>query len=364
MSEALMRRALELAALGEGRTRPNPLVGAVVARGEGIVGQAYHKHPGGPHAEVLALEEAGEAACGADLYVNLEPCAHYGRTPPCTARIEAAGIRRVFVATVDPNPLVNGRGIAALQAAGVSVQVGMLAEEAQRLNDIFFHWITAGTPFVTLKLAMSMDGKIATASGASRWITGSPARHLVQRMRRRNAAVLIGVNTVLADDPRLDLREVEGPQPLRVVLDTEARTPVSARLLHLPGQAIVVVGESAPVERVSALEEAGVQVWRLPSTGGRVELVALLGELAREGVDSVLLEGGGEVAWSFLAEELVNKVTLFYGPLILGGRTAVPGVGGEGVDDPSRGFRLCDLSVQRVGEDIMVTGYMGGARDE
>ncbi len=360
MSEALMRRALELAALGEGRTRPNPLVGAVVARGEEIVGQGHHVRPGAPHAEALALDQAGDAACGSDLYVNLEPCAHHGRTPPCTERIRAAGISRVFVATRDPNPLVNGRGIAALRAAQVLVEEGMLESEARRLNEVFFHWITCGTPFVTLKLAMTMDGRIATTSGASRWITGTPARRLVQCLRRRNAAVLIGVNTVLVDDPRLDLREVEGPQPLRVVLDTDARTPPAARLLRPPGRAVVAAGEEAPAERVRVLREAGAQVWTLPSACGKVELLPLLGALAGEGVDSVLVEGGGEVAWSFLSKGLVHKVVFFYAPLVVGGREAVPGVGGEGVEDLSQGFRLCDLAVERVGHDVVISGYVQG----
>ncbi len=361
MSESLMRRALELALLGEGRTRPNPLVGAVVAQGQTIVGQGYHTRPGAPHAEVLAVEQAGDAARQGDLYVNLEPCAHHGRTPPCTARIQAAGIRRVFAATKDPNPLVNGRGIAALRAAGVAVEEGVLESEASRLNDAFFHWIVTRRPFVTLKLAMSLDGKIATNSGASRWITGRPARHVVQHMRRRHAAVLVGVNTVLADDPRLDLREVEGPQPLRVVLDTDARTPTAARLLLPPGKAVVAVGQAAPADRVSALAEAGAQVWKLPCGGGQVELAPLLKALAEQDVDSVLVEGGGEVAWSFLAQGFVQKVVFFYAPLIVGGRDAVSCVEGIGIEELSRAFRVGDLLVERVGEDIMVTGYVQGA---
>lgn len=355
-----MRRALELAALGEGRTRPNPVVGAVVARGEEVVGQGYHSRPGAPHAEVLALDQAGPAARGGDLYVNLEPCSHRGRTPPCTERIKAAGISRVFVSVGDPNPLVNGQGFAALREAGLLVEEGLLEANARVLNEVFFHWVTCGTPFVTLKLAMSMDGKIATTTGASRWITGIPARQLVQRLRRRNAAVLVGVNTVLADDPRLDLRELEGPQPLRVVLDTAARTPPDARLLRPPGRAVVVAGEQAPAERVRALEQAGAWVWTFPSAGGKVELLPLVEALAVQGVDSVLVEGGGEVAWSFLSQGLVHKVVFFYAPVVLGGSGAVCGVGGEGVDDPCSGLPLCDLSVETVGEDIVVTGYVRG----
>ncbi len=359
-----MWRALELASLGEGYTRPNPLVGAVVAQGECIVGEGYHKHPGGPHAEIAALNEAGSAAQGGDLYVNLEPCCHYGRTPPCTDRIVEAGIAQVFVSTTDPNPQVNGRGIAALRGAGITVEVGLCSNEARRLNDIFFHWITKGTPFVTLKLGMSMDGKIGTPTGASRWITGSLARHQVQLLRRRHAAVLVGVNTVLADDPRLTLREADGPPPLRVVLDTRARTPPSARLLSLPGQAVIAVGENAPAQQLMALEEVGAGVWRLPSPNGRVDLGALVDRLTGEGIDSLLVEGGGEVAWSFLQEGWTCKLVLFYAPVILGGRSGVPAVGGTGVDDPAKGFRVEHLTVERVGEDIMVSGYVGGVPHE
>jgi len=360
VTEALMQRAFELASLGEGYTRPNPLVGAVVAQGERVVGEGYHSHPGGQHAEVVALEKAGSDACGGDLYVNLEPCCHYGRTPPCTDRIVGAGISRVFVSTTDPNPLVDGKGIAALRAAGVTVEVGLLAHEARKLNDIFFHWITQRTPFVTLKLAMSMDGKIATPTGASRWITGRCARRHVQRLRRRHAAILVGVNTVMADDPQLTLRELEGPSPLRLVLDTRACTPPSARVIGLPGRAVVVAGDHAQTQHVSALQEAGATVWKLPAPGGRVDLGALVDRLVQEGVDSLLVEGGGEVAWSFLAGGWVHKLVMFYAPLILGGRTGVPAVGGAGVEDPARGFRVEELSVEQVGEDIMVSGYLGG----
>ncbi len=359
MSETLMARALELAALGEGRTRPNPMVGAVVAQGTDIVGEGYHARLGGPHAEVVALDMAGSAARGGDLYVNLEPCCHQGRTPPCTARIIAAGIRRVFVAHCDPNPQVNGRGIAALEAAGIVVRVGLCSTEAARLNEVFFHWITQGVPFVTLKLAMSLDGKIASPGGVSRWISGPASRTWVQRLRRRHAAVLVGVNTVLEDDPRLDLREFAGPQPLRVIVDTHARTPRDARLLRSPGCTVIAAGEGVSDARVRALEGAGARVWTFPLSNGRVDIASVLEALANEDVDSLLVEGGGEVSWSFLAAGAVRKVVLFYAPLIMGGRGAVPAVGGPGVDSPEQAFRFRELLLERLGEDFVITGYPG-----
>ena len=308
--EAFMRRALELAEQGTGYTRPNPLVGAVIAKGGEVIAEGYHARYGGPHAEAVALERAGEAARGADLYVNLEPCSHWGKTPPCVDRIIAAGIRRVFIATRDPNPLVNGKGVEKLRAAGIEVVEGVLRKEAERLNEIFFYWIKMKRPFVALKLAMSLDGKIATRSGDSRWITGEGARRRVHELRRRHAAVLVGINTVLADDPELTVREVEGPQPLRIVLDSRGRVPLSARVLAGEARTLVATTAAMPEERERALLERGVEVWRLPAREGRVDLVALLARLAGEEIDSLLVEGGGEVAWSFLAQGLVQKLYL------------------------------------------------------
>ena len=354
--EAFMRRALELAEKGTGYTRPNPLVGAVIAKGGEVIAEGYHARYGGPHAEAVALERAGEAAREADLYVNLEPCSHWGKTPPCVDRIIAAGIRRVFIATRDPNPLVNGKGVERLRAAGIEVVEGVLRKEAERLNEIFFYWIKMKRPFVALKLAMSLDGKIATRSGDSRWITGEVARRRVHELRRRHAAVLVGINTVLADDPELTVREVEGPQPLRIVLDSRGRVPLSARVLSGGAKTLIATTAAMPEELERALRERGVEVWRLPAREGRVDLVALLARLAGEEIDSLLVEGGGEVAWSFLAQGLVQKLYLFYGPLLLGGRE-VPGVGGPGVERLADAFRVRIEAVERLGNDLLVVAY-------
>lgn len=352
-----MRRALELARQGEGCTRPNPLVGAVVVRDGAVIAEGYHTRCGGPHAEAVALEKAGDRARGADLYVNLEPCVHREKkTPPCTEAVIASGIRRVIVAIRDPNPLVDGKGIARLRAAGIEVVEGVLADEARRLNEVFFHWIRNRTPFVVLKLAMSLDGKIATATGRSRWLTGPEARRLVHALRRRYAAVLVGVGTVLADDPELTVREVPGPQPLRIVLDSQGRIPLGAKVLSPEAKTVVATTGRMPSEIEAQLRAKGVEVWRLPGEGDRVDLKALLRRLGKE-TDSLLVEGGAEVAWSFLSQNLVHKIAFFYAPLILGGLDAVPSVGGDGVDDPSQAIRVRDLEIERVGDDFLVTGY-------
>jgi len=360
--EAFMRRALELARRGEGYTRPNPMVGAVVVRDGEIIAEGYHARCGGPHAEAEALERAGRAARGADLYVNLEPCVDFPgkKTPSCAERIIAAGIRRVIIATRDPNPLVGGKGVERLRAAGIEVVEGVLAEEARELNEIFFHWIRTGRPFVALKLAMSLDGKIATRTGDSRWITGPEARRRAHELRRRHAAVLVGVNTVLADDPRLTVREVEGPQPLRIVLDSRGRIPLSARVLSGEAGTVIAAGEGMPPDKLEALRDKGAEVWRLPAAAGRVDIAALLARLGERGVDSVLVEGGGEVAWSFLSRGLVHKLYLFYGPVVIGGREAIPAVGGEGVPQLAAAPRFRFGTVERLGADLLVTAYPTG----
>lgn len=353
-----MSRVLALAQKGEGFTRPNPLVGAVVVREGEIVAEAYHERFGGPHAEILALERAGERARDADLYVNLEPCVDFPgkKTPSCAEAIVRAGIRRVFLATRDPNPQVSGRGVARLREAGIEVVEGVLAEEARRLNEVFFHWITTHRPFVALKLALTLDGKIASASGESRWITGPEARKRVHVLRRRYGAVLVGTTTVLADDPELTVREVEGPQPLRIVLDGEGRVHLSARVFNSAAKTLVVTARMT-LEKEETLRAQGVEVLRLPAADGNVDLPQLLNVLGSRGVDAILVEGGGEVAWSFLAHGLVQKILFFYAPLILGGRHAVPAVGGQGFPAPAQGLRVRDVHLEWVGEDLLLSGY-------
>jgi diaminohydroxyphosphoribosylaminopyrimidine deaminase/5-amino-6-(5-phosphoribosylamino)uracil reductase len=351
-----MRLALDLARLGEGDVNPNPLVGAVVLRDGVVVGRGYHQRFGGPHAEVFALEEAGERARGATLVVTLEPCCHHGKTPPCTERIIEAGVRRVVYATADPNPLVSGRGAAHLREAGIDVDEGLLASEAREQNEIFARFVTTGRPFVQLKLAASLDGRIATRTGDSRWITGELSRTEAHRLRRRFSSVLVGVRTVLADDPELTVRHVPGRSPIPIVLDPSGRVPTSARLFSAHESPIVATC-SIPREKEEALRSRGARVWHLCESARRLDLAQLLERLGAEGVDSVLVEGGGETAAAFLEAGLVDKVTTFLAPILIGGRDAVPAIGGVGADVIAHALRLERVTVRRFGDDLCITGY-------
>ena len=348
-----MRRALELAALGLGRTSPNPAVGAVVVRDDTVVGEGYHERAGGPHAERVGRARAGVAARGAAQYVTLEPCCHYGRTPPCTDAIIEAGIRRVIFASADPDIRAGGRGAQQLTAAGIEVEEGLLRDEADRLNEAYFKHKRTGRPFVTLKLA--------TRSGDSRWITGTAARARVHEMRNRSDAVMVGVGTVLADDPRLTTRGIEGGRDaVRIVCDSHARTPPEAQVIREASEApcLVAVTERAEQERLDGLSAAGAEVLVLPADEGRVDLDALSVALGERDIMSVLLEGGGTLAWSALEAGMVDKVALFYAPMIIGGQEAVASVGGAGVERIDDAFRLQDITLQRWGDDLLVEGYV------
>lgn len=355
-----MRRALALARRAAGRTSPNPLVGAVVVRDGRVVGEGYHRKAGTPHAEVHALRAAGALAQGATLYVTLEPCDHHGRTPPCTEAILAAGIRRVVTATIDPNPLVAGRGLERLRRAGVEVVTGVLEDEARELNEAFFKYITAGRPLVTYKYAMTLDGKAAARTGASRWISGPAARRLVHRLRAQADAVLVGVGTILADDPELTVRDARGRDPVRVVVDSLLRTPPTARVVAAAARSgaptWIATTPAAPAERRAALQAAGAEVLVLPARDGRVDLAALMAELGRREVTSVLLEGGPTLAAAALDAGLIDRVAAFVCPLLLGGAEAPGPVGGRGYATPDEAPRLEGVRLRRVGGDFLVTG--------
>ncbi|MCZ6695905.1 MAG: bifunctional diaminohydroxyphosphoribosylaminopyrimidine deaminase/5-amino-6-(5-phosphoribosylamino)uracil reductase RibD [Acidobacteria bacterium] len=354
-----LREALDLAARGGGQASPNPMVGAVLAHGNRIVGRGYHTRAGAPHAEIKALEQAGRRARGATLYVNLEPCCHFGRTPPCVDALIAAGVSEVVACMRDPDRRVDGKGFRALRAAGVSVRVGALRSRALNLNRRFLHEVRRGLPFVTLKAGMSLDGRIATRGGQSKWITSPRARAAARLLRSRHDAVLVGVNTVLADDPRLRGPGAAGRRsPARVVLDARLRTPRSARILRGGGETIIFTLGGASVVRKRALERAGAIVVQTPGRGGRLRLKAVLGELARRGVRSVLVEGGSEVLGSALDQKIGDGVVLFVAGTILGGRGALPAFGGLGPARLGEAVRIEDLVVRRVGPDLMVRGRL------
>ena len=389
--ESFMRRALALARRGYGTTSPNPMVGAVLVKGGRIIGQGWHHCAGKPHAEIEALRDAERrknSPKGATLYVTLEPCCTHGRTPPCTDAIKAAGIKRVVAAATDPNPKHSGKGLTLLRKAGIEVlscegrarrsarAVGgtaakqrarsdapyhALAEEATKLNEAFNHWIVQRTPFVTVKAAMTLDGKIATASGESKWITGEKARAEGMRLRAGADAILIGVNTVLADDPGLTLRQpqsskLQAQKLRRIILDSQARTPLKAKVVSDEFAALttIVVGKGALAKRVAALAKR-VQVWTVPLRGGRIDLRWVLKKLGDEKVTSLLVEGGGEVNASFLLGRFAQRVEFFYAPKILGGRDSRKAVAGEGARSLNEILNLHDVEWRRVGEDLMMT---------
>jgi len=365
--ERFMRRTLELAAKALGRTSPNPVVGAVIVRNGRIIGEGFHRRAGLPHAEREALRRITETARGATIYVNLEPCSHYGRTPPCADALIEAGIKRVVVGMVDPNPLVQGRGLRRLRRAGIAVATGVLREECERLNEDFACFIRTGRPFVTLKLAASLDGRIAAASGDSQWISGEQSRHVVHELRNRVDAILVGAETVRNDDPRLTCRMRGGRDPLRVVLDGRLSITPSARVCTQPSTAPTLIATSEDHgrgEKQAQLEAQGVQVVCLPGKNGQVPLRPLLVELGRRGHKSVLIEGGGRIAAAALREGVVDKVLFFYAPLLLGGEGRAM-IGPLGIDRVAAGQKLHTITVERIGKDILVAAYIGekGNRD-
>jgi diaminohydroxyphosphoribosylaminopyrimidine deaminase / 5-amino-6-(5-phosphoribosylamino)uracil reductase len=360
--DVLLGRTLELAERGRYTVSPNPMVGAIISRRGRVVAESWHRRAGGPHAEVGALDRAGRSARGADLFVSLEPCVHVGRTPPCVPRIVESGIARVFVAARDPNPIVAGRGIRALRKAGIEVvEAGPeLRLAAERQNEKFRTWISRSRPFVLAKWAATLDGKIAAASGASRWITGARARRRALLLREEYDAVLVGAGTVAADDPQLTRRLGRaGRRPFRrIVLDGRLRAPLSAALFRSPEDVLVATALPADNARVRRLASRGVDVWSLRGKDG-VDLPALLARLTEAGITSLLVEGGGETLFGFFRARLVDRVAVFFAPRVLGGRGAPGGVGGVGFD-LDRGVRIVDVEHERLGADWLVSGRVAG----
>ncbi len=350
-----MARALALARRAIGQTSPNPMVGAVVVNGGRVVGEGYHRRAGLPHAEIEALRKAGAHTRGGTLYVTLEPCNHTGRTPPCCDAILTSGISRVVVAAKDPNPITNGRGIARLRRAGVDVVTGVLEREAAALNAPFQKAMTTGLPFAVAKVGQSLDGKIATARGESRWITSPASRRLAHRWRGRVDAILVGVNTVLVDDPRLTARGMsrQRGRPVRVIVDSHLRIPLRARCLSSHSPTLIATTVSSGSKR-ARLARRGIEILTFPATRGRVPLRRLFRELARRGIQSILIEGGGEVLASAVAERLVDRLVFFIAPILIGGRAAPGSFGGAGVSRLSRAIRLEELTCTRVGPDLCV----------
>ena len=354
-----MRMACRLALKAVGRTSPNPMVGAVLVRGKEIIATGFHPFAGGDHAEIVALKSAGTRAKGATLYLNLEPCSHYGRTPPCTLAVIRAGIKEVVAGMKDPNPLVSGRGLRRLRRAGIRVRVGLLKEECEMLNEAFVKFITRGLPFVTLKLAATLDGKIASRTGDARWISNSKSRTEVHRMRNQVDAVIVGAGTALADDPQLTCRIAGGRNPWRIVLDSRLRIPPNAQIFRQrdPGKTIIATSDRAPGKKIRLLETQGAQVWRFSVSQGRVPWRSLLKKLASSEINSVLIEGGATVAASALKAKIVDKLILFYAPKILGGdgRPMIDALDIRRVKDS---IPVKRLTVGKSGDDLMLSAYL------
>ncbi len=353
-----MRRAMDLARGAQSRVHPNPYVGAVVVKNGRVVGEGRHEKFGGAHAEAAALRKAGKKARGATLYVTLEPCSHFGKTPPCADLVISCGMSRVVIAAHDPNPLVSGKGVRRLRAAGLRVEEGVLAEEALDMNRDFNHWVVKKTPYAALKTAQSLDGRIATRTGDSKWITGAEARHFGHSLRAASDAVLVGVNTVLADDPRLDAR-LPGNQkhPIKVVVDSTLRTPADAKLFEGDAPVIIAVTKKASAARIARFKGKAFVIV-VKEKAGRVDMEALFCELGARGVVRLLIEGGGEVAAAALEQKLVRETYTFIAPKIIGGRGAVPAVGGKGAAAVKEALAVKDIEVIRLGEDLLLWGRL------
>jgi diaminohydroxyphosphoribosylaminopyrimidine deaminase/5-amino-6-(5-phosphoribosylamino)uracil reductase len=358
--ESMMRRALELAARGVGQVSPSPLVGCVIAADDGrIVGEGFYLARGVKHAETIALEQSGPQSRGATAYVSLEPHAHHGRTPPCTEALIKAGISRVVAPIEDPNPLVSGKGFTHLREAGIEVETGLLANEASRLNEKYIHFMRHARPFVHLKIAASLDGRIATRTGDSRWITGTESRARVQDLRHEYDAILVGAGTALTDDPLLtDRSGKERHRPLvRIVLDSELRLPPSSKLAQTAREwpVIIFASSDADASKEQALKACGVEVLR--ADGGARNLQSILRELGSRSIQSLLVEGGATVAGAFLDAELLDKISFFIAPLIIGGSDAPATIGGTGAEKIADALNLQDIEIHHHGRDVEITGY-------
>lgn len=350
-----MKEALELAKKGVGFVNPNPMVGAVIVKDGRIIGKGWHRKCGELHAERNAFADCTEDCEGAEIYVTLEPCCHYGKTPPCTEAIIEHKIKRVIIGSSDPNPLVSGKGVKILREHGIEVTEGILKEECDALNEIFMHYISTKLPFVTMKYAMTADGKIASHTGKSKWITGEAAREKVQSERLRHAAIMVGVGTVIADDPMLTCRLENGRNPLRIICDSNLRTPLDSKIVSTANEVPTIIATcSADAEKSAEYEKYGCRIIKTDAEEGHVNLRQLMEILGSEKIDSILLEGGGELNWSALRSGIVSKVQTYIAPKIFGGKDAKSPVSGLGINEPSEAFMLKDSIISQIGDDFLI----------
>lgn len=356
--EFYMKRALELAEKGMGHTSPNPMVGCVVVKDGKIVAEGYHEKCGGYHAERNALLSCKEDVRGAELYVTLEPCCHYGKTPPCTEIIIEKGIGKVYIGSMDSNPLVGGKGVKILEDAGIEVECGILKEECEKLNEVFFHYIKTKTPFVVMKYAMTLDGKIAAYTGDSKWVTGESARKHVHLLRKKYSGILVGIRTVKEDNPMLNCRIEEGCDPVRIICDSNLSISLDSQIVKTAKTIKTIIAYAKEnKEKIDALEKENITLLQAEKNG-KVNLKHLIEKLGELGIDSVLVEGGGEIHGAFLEENLVNKVYAYIAPKMVGGSTAKTPVAGNGFEKMEEARKLKNVKTEALGEDILVTGYI------
>lgn len=356
-----INRAITLAKKGRGWVNPNPLVGAVIVKNGKVIGEGYHEYFGGPHAEINAIEKATESVKDATLYVTMEPCSHHGKTPPCTEAIITSGIRKVVAGISDPNPLVNGKGLKILAGAGIEIRSAIGSAAVTKMNEAFLKYIVTGLPFCLLKTAMTLDGKIATVENASRWISGEDSRKYVHELRQENSAVMVGINTVLYDDPILNTRRLhkKNKDPLKIIVDTTGRIPLESKVLQInPQLTILATSDKIDPAKKRDLERMGAQVLICPLKEGKVDLGYLMFSLGRMGIDSVMLEGGSSIAFSALMEGIVDKVISFIAPKIIGGAAAPSPVGGAGLPQMDEAIAVDNWNYKKLGSDILIEGYI------
>lgn len=354
-----MELAIELAKRGEGKVNPNPMVGAVIVKDGIIIGEGYHEKYGEGHAEVNAFESLKEDPSGATMYVTLEPCSHYGKTPPCVDKIIQSKIKRVVIGMIDPNPLVAGNGVDKLKRAGIEVKVGVLEDKCKKLNEIFIKYILTKKPYVVLKTAMSLDGKIATKNGESKWISSEKSRLQVHKLRNKFSAIMVGVNTVIKDNPELTCRIKNGNDPIRIILDSTLRIPINSKVLqNKDNKTIIATTKRANINSMQELLKKNIKVIIIEEKKGQVDLNPLIKKLGELGIDSILLEGGSTLNYSALEENIVDKVMIYIAPKIIGGESSKTPVGGRGIDKLKDAFKLKNIAINILDEDILVEGYI------
>lgn len=355
-----MKRAIELARKGAGKVNPNPMVGAVIVKDGKIIGEGYHMKYGKEHAEVNAINNAKEDVAGSTIYVTLEPCSHYGKQPPCVNKIIENKIRKVVVGSVDPNPLVGGKGIEILKKAGIEVVTGVMEEECLKLNEVFMKYISKRKPFVVMKCAMSLDGKIATKTGESKWISCEESRELVQILRNKYTGIMVGINTVIKDDPRLTCRIKDGRNPVRIIVDSNLRIPMESNIVKTASEVRTIVAAAKGISdsKIKALEDKNIEVIITDSVNSKVNLNELMNKLGEREIDGILLEGGGTLNYSALEAGIVDKLLFFMAPMIIGGKMSIGPVSGSGISKLNETFKIDQVTCSSVGEDILIEGYI------